>query len=89
MQIICSKLIIFFLQDFLDQDVCWGHEPNCPMEKAFQTPECPGDHQGWVKNKDTQVDTFYSQADFGYLKQQMNQMKIMCEPLFKVQFFTL
>lgn len=54
------------------------------MEKAFQVPECPGDHKGWVKNKETQIDTFYSQADFGYLKDQMNQMKIMCEPLFKV-----
>lgn len=46
-------------------DACWGYEPNCKMENAFTTPKCPGEHLGWVKDKAAQLNTFYTQADFG------------------------
>ncbi|XP_059485075.1 EGF domain-specific O-linked N-acetylglucosamine transferase [Neocloeon triangulifer] len=67
----------------LDKKVCWGYEPDCQLENAFQTPSCPGDHKGWVKSKEAQIKAFYTQADFGYLKEQDKQIKILCEPLFK------
>ncbi|XP_065352579.1 EGF domain-specific O-linked N-acetylglucosamine transferase [Cloeon dipterum] len=67
----------------LDKQVCWGYEPDCQRDEAFQTPLCPGSHKGWVKDKEAQINTFYTQADFGFLKEQFKQIKIMCEPLFR------
>ncbi|XP_073827085.1 EGF-domain O-GlcNAc transferase [Musca autumnalis] len=63
-----------------DNKGCWGHEPDCTKENRFQTPICPGSHTGWVRNKESQVETFYEQADFGYIKHQIKEMKLMCEP---------
>ncbi|XP_058979914.1 EGF domain-specific O-linked N-acetylglucosamine transferase [Musca domestica] len=63
-----------------DNKGCWGHEPDCAKENRFQTPICPGSHTGWVRNKESQVETFYEQADFGYIKHQIKEMKLMCEP---------
>lgn len=45
---------------------CWGYEPYCDKSESYHVkPECPGDHRGWVKTKQAQYDTFYTQADFG------------------------
>ncbi|KAI4466474.1 glycosyltransferase [Holotrichia oblita] len=61
---------------------CWGYEPNCDAANRYSTPNCPGDYKGWVKTKQDQINTFYTQADFGYIKQQLQEMKVICEPLF-------
>lgn len=63
-----------------DSAACWGHETDCKKENRFQTPQCPGAHTGWVRNKESQVETFYQQADFGYIHEQIHEMKLMCEP---------
>ncbi|KAB0798287.1 hypothetical protein PPYR_09280 [Photinus pyralis] len=65
------------------KDVCWGYEYNCTWDKQYSIPHCPGDHRGWVKTKYDQQNTFYTQADFGYVKQQIREMKVLCEPLFR------
>uniref|UniRef100_A0A1B0A1J7 EGF domain-specific O-linked N-acetylglucosamine transferase n=1 Tax=Glossina pallidipes TaxID=7398 RepID=A0A1B0A1J7_GLOPL len=62
--------------------LCWGHEINCTRELRFQTPSCSGDHTGWVQSKEAQINTFYYQADFGYIQQQINELLLMCEPKF-------
>lgn len=62
---------------------CWGYEYSCKWDNIYSIPHCPGDHKGWVSTKDAQKMTFYTQADFGYVKQQIREMKVMCEPLFK------
>lgn len=36
-----------------------------------------------MKTKKEQLNTFYEQGDFGYVKERVNSMKIMCEPTFK------
>ncbi|XP_054743720.1 EGF domain-specific O-linked N-acetylglucosamine transferase [Anastrepha obliqua] len=59
---------------------CWGHELDCDVKTRFQTPTCPGEHNGWVQSKTTQVSTFYYQADFGYIQQQISELSLMCEP---------
>ncbi|EDW03910.1 EGF domain-specific O-linked N-acetylglucosamine transferase [Drosophila grimshawi] len=59
---------------------CWGHERNCSEEARFQTPHCPGDHTGWVQSKEAQVQTFYYQADFGYIQQQLAELTPLCLP---------
>lgn len=62
---------------------CWGYEPTCKESDAYLMPVCPGDHKGWVKTKKSQIDTFYAQADFGYIRDQINEMMVICEPLYK------
>ncbi|XP_031827699.1 EGF-domain O-GlcNAc transferase isoform X2 [Nomia melanderi] len=69
-------------KDSLDTEACWGYEPNCKAENAFSIAECPGDHKGWVTTKKAQLDTFYAQGDFGYVRDQRKEMSIFCEPLF-------
>lgn len=61
---------------------CWGYESNCSRSNQYSLPRCPGDHRGWVKSKFDQQNTFFYQADFGYVKQQIEEMKLYCEPLF-------
>lgn len=47
---------------------CWGYEFDCNKNSSYHVrPRCPGDHKGWVKTKEAQYDTFYTQADFGKL----------------------
>lgn len=69
-------------KNVLYKNKCWGYEYECTWDKQYSTPQCPGDHRGWVKTKFDQQSTFYTQADFGYIKQQLREMKILCEPLF-------
>lgn len=71
------------LKSHLNQSKCWGYEHNCDWNKQFSIPACPGDHKGWVNTKFDQINTFYTQADFGYIKQQLREMKLLCEPLFQ------
>lgn len=59
---------------------CWGHEHHCTPEARFQTPNCPGEHTGWVQSKEAQVQTFYYQADFGYIQQQLAELTPQCVP---------
>ncbi|XP_063702804.1 EGF domain-specific O-linked N-acetylglucosamine transferase [Culicoides brevitarsis] len=72
----------FLASSSFDRKACWGYEPNCRRENAINKVQCLGDHTGFVSSKDTQIDTFYHQTDFGYIKDQINGMRIMCEPIF-------
>lgn len=64
----------------VESPACWGHERNCSAEARFQTPHCPGDHTGWVQSKEAQVQTFYYQADFGFIQQQLSELTPQCLP---------
>ncbi|XP_014236116.1 EGF domain-specific O-linked N-acetylglucosamine transferase [Trichogramma pretiosum] len=66
----------------LDQNACWGYELGCDADNAFSKARCPGDHKGWVSSKNAQLNTFYAQGDFGYIRQQRKEMTMLCEPLF-------
>ncbi|XP_065172602.1 EGF domain-specific O-linked N-acetylglucosamine transferase [Atheta coriaria] len=61
---------------------CWGYEQNCNWQEQNARPHCPGDHRGWVKTKKNQEETFFTQADFGYVKQQIAETHVLCEALF-------
>ncbi|GLG99761.1 EGF domain-specific O-linked N-acetylglucosamine transferase [Gryllus bimaculatus] len=69
-------------KDELDKNVCWGYEHGCRAQNSYSRPSCPGDHKGWVKTKQDQLNTFYSQGDFGYIKDQLQEMMVICEPTF-------
>lgn len=62
---------------------CWGYESECAAANRYSTPDCPGDHKGWVRTKEDQQNTFYTQADFGFVRQQLREMKLLCAPLFQ------
>ncbi|XP_031763839.2 EGF domain-specific O-linked N-acetylglucosamine transferase [Galleria mellonella] len=62
---------------------CWGYERLCNESSSYHVrPRCPGDHRGWVKSKEAQFATFYTQADFGFVKDQINELMVMCEAFY-------
>ena len=69
----------------MDKEACWGYELNCTTDKAYSIPYCPGDHKGWVSTKKAQLETFYAQGDFGYIREQRREMTLLCKPLFIVR----
>nr|SVE74066.1 EOG090X02IK [Daphnia barbata] len=67
-------------RNVLDTGLCWGYETNCSHHLGYSSAHCPGDHKGWVSSKAQQLQTFFSQADFGFVKQQIQSKTVMCEP---------
>nr|CAG4651656.1 EOG090X02IK [Triops cancriformis] len=59
---------------------CWGYEEECSKNAAYSEPQCPGDHKGWVTSKIQQKETFYKQADFGYVQGQRKSKTLLCSP---------
>lgn len=52
--------------DLIGIKACWGYEDFCNVSASYDVRStCPGDHRGWVKTKQAQFETFYTQADFG------------------------
>lgn len=66
----------------LEKNVCWGYQDNCDSKKMhkYSHPICDGHHKGWVKTKEEQIETFFQQADFGYIRKFRNSMQTICEP---------
>ncbi|XP_050301574.1 EGF domain-specific O-linked N-acetylglucosamine transferase isoform X2 [Anthonomus grandis grandis] len=60
----------------------WGYQYNHQWGEQYSIPDCPGDHKGWVRSKFDQMNTFYTQGDFGFVKQQVKELKVLCTPLF-------
>ena len=52
---------------------------NCPFIDCFQT-ECFADANGWARTRKAQSELFYSQGDFGYIQQQLSEIKPYCLP---------
>ncbi|XP_027215871.2 EGF domain-specific O-linked N-acetylglucosamine transferase isoform X1 [Penaeus vannamei] len=64
----------------LNRKICWGYENDCQKEYAYSHPSCPGEHRGWVRTKEEQIATFYSQGDFGFIQEQREELKTYCHP---------
>uniref|UniRef100_A0A1B0DDB1 EGF domain-specific O-linked N-acetylglucosamine transferase n=1 Tax=Phlebotomus papatasi TaxID=29031 RepID=A0A1B0DDB1_PHLPP len=63
---------------------CWGYEDDCDRDNfAFSQPECKEGHSTYIKDIETQKKTFFNQADFGFVRQQIREQSIICEPLFR------
>ncbi|XP_011556354.3 EGF domain-specific O-linked N-acetylglucosamine transferase [Plutella xylostella] len=68
---------------FIGKKSCWGYEKGCKTADSYHVrPQCPGDHRGWVKTKEAQYDAFFTQADFGYVKEQIEELMVICEASF-------
>nr|CAG4640694.1 EOG090X02IK [Eulimnadia texana] len=66
--------------DILGTKLCWGYEADCPKHLGYSDAHCPGDHKGWVKSKSQQYETFFNQADFGYVRNQIKSQFDVCRP---------
>lgn len=80
----CRFILYITLQEFIGKPGCWGYESLCPHNDSYSRPHCPGDHRGWVPNKEAQEQTFYTQGDFGYIAEQQRELAVICEPNFAV-----
>nr|CAG4636842.1 EOG090X02IK [Ceriodaphnia reticulata]SVE72818.1 EOG090X02IK [Ceriodaphnia reticulata] len=76
----CRKSSSCVFRNILDTNLCWGYETDCPNYLGYSNANCPGDHKGWVNSKPQQLQTFFNQADFGFVKQQIQTKTVMCEP---------
>lgn len=80
----CTNFLFYFLQMHLDKTVCWGYEDNCVgghiKPYKYSHPICDGDSRGWANSKKEQIESFFTQADFGYIRNFRNSMKMMCQP---------
>jgi EGF domain-specific O-GlcNAc transferase len=78
----CEHRDLLLAPDY-NPNLCWGYEPDCNSEENFYSvPHCPGDFAGYVSSKEAQVKAFFGQTDFGYIKEQIDAMTVMCEPRF-------
>ncbi|XP_028680879.2 EGF domain-specific O-linked N-acetylglucosamine transferase isoform X1 [Erpetoichthys calabaricus] len=59
---------------------CWGYEKTCQPEYRYSYPMCSVVDGGWVNSISAAQELFWKQADFGYVRKQMDQMKVLCEP---------
>ncbi|XKL63519.1 hypothetical protein PGB90_005883 [Kerria lacca] len=66
---------------------CWGYELNCDSNTSYPRPVCPFHHNGWAQSKKEQMTSFYKQGDFGYVREQRNEMMVMCESSFEEDSF--
>lgn len=69
------------------KSICWGFEPGCEWSMRYLVPNCFGENKqkDWMmvtslSDQEGQLETFYAQADFGYVKQQINELLLLCEP---------
>jgi len=58
---------------------CWGYEANCTPDRQLFEPRCPGDSNGWTNNKQEQINKFWTQGDFGYVKERLSELRIYCK----------
>ncbi|XP_072175614.1 EGF domain-specific O-linked N-acetylglucosamine transferase-like [Diadema setosum] len=67
-------------KDSLDRSSCWGYEAGCLKEDYPSYPVCTEFARGWSANIEAQRDVFWTQADFGFIKNTLASMKTICQP---------
>ncbi|XP_032064387.1 EGF domain-specific O-linked N-acetylglucosamine transferase [Thamnophis elegans] len=59
---------------------CWGYEKSCKPENRFGYPTCDYAEIGWANTIEQAQDIFWKQADFGYVKEKVKDVKTHCKP---------
>jgi len=58
---------------------CWGYEPNCSSVNSFSKKvECSSETD--LTSGRPSKEIFFDEADFGYVKQRLDSMTVVCEP---------
>ncbi|XP_070948164.1 EGF domain-specific O-linked N-acetylglucosamine transferase isoform X3 [Macaca nemestrina] len=59
---------------------CWGYEKSCKPEFRFGYPVCSYVDMGWTDTLESAEDIFWKQADFGYARERLEEMHVLCQP---------
>ncbi|CAG0894975.1 unnamed protein product [Darwinula stevensoni] len=57
---------------------CWGYEDGCESCTNYSMFSCPHDSGGWTKSKKEQIQLFFEQGDFGYVREKRSTLKELC-----------
>lgn len=74
-------------KDSLFVKKCWGYEQKCLEEHRLSLPSCPESSRGWAATKEAQIEAFWKAADFGYMKERRDELKVLCKPESEVVVF--
>lgn len=69
-----------FKDALLLRKACWGYEKSCSAEHRFSYPVCTSLDSGWANSIQAAQELFWKQADFGYVRERLNEMKTLCKP---------
>uniref|UniRef100_A0A3B4XFG2 EGF domain-specific O-linked N-acetylglucosamine transferase n=1 Tax=Seriola lalandi dorsalis TaxID=1841481 RepID=A0A3B4XFG2_SERLL len=75
----CSLDPLCPFKDALDLFACWGYEKNCDPGKRFSYPVCTKADSGWTRSLEAAQELFWKQADFGYVKERLSELKTLCK----------
>ncbi|XP_067684976.1 EGF domain-specific O-linked N-acetylglucosamine transferase-like isoform X1 [Haliotis asinina] len=67
----------------LEKKRCWGYEDRCPAGERMSTPLCTDDEnsrRGQPSVVERNIDMFWKQADFGYVKERRDNLRTYCNP---------
>ncbi|XP_055952447.1 EGF domain-specific O-linked N-acetylglucosamine transferase-like [Argiope bruennichi] len=67
-------------KSLLDLKKCWGYEKDCTPDLRYSAPTCNKSSRGWAKSKAEQIETFFKQGDFGYIRERMDELTQICTP---------
>ncbi|XP_059385298.1 EGF domain-specific O-linked N-acetylglucosamine transferase-like isoform X2 [Carassius carassius] len=70
-----------FEDALLLQKACWGYEKSCSPEHRFSYPVCTSFDSGWANSIQAAQELFWKQADFGYVRERLSELKTLCKPL--------
>lgn len=59
---------------------CWGYEKSCAPEFRFGSPVCSYVDLGWTDTLESAQDMFWRQADFGYARERLGEIRTICQP---------
>ncbi|KAM6981152.1 EGF domain-specific O-linked N-acetylglucosamine transferase [Aplochiton taeniatus] len=68
-----------FKEALLNDGACWGYEKNCAPENRFGYPDCTHVDSGWASSEEASQELFWKQADFGYVRDRLSEMKTLCK----------
>ncbi|CDQ82887.1 unnamed protein product [Oncorhynchus mykiss] len=63
----------------LDVSAFWGYEKNCAPKNCFGYPVCTRVDSGCASSLEAAQELFWKQADFGYVRERLSEMKTLCK----------
>ncbi|XP_071810559.1 EGF domain-specific O-linked N-acetylglucosamine transferase-like isoform X2 [Asterias amurensis] len=68
-------------KDQLDSSACWGYETGCTRENMSGYPKMGKHLLGWFRTEEAQLEQFWTEGDFGYVKKILDQgFYQLCSP---------
>ncbi|XP_065916523.1 EGF domain-specific O-linked N-acetylglucosamine transferase-like isoform X2 [Dysidea avara] len=62
------------------ENVCWGYEKHCNTSNRLFFPVCSEPARPWAPSMEAKHDLFWTQADFGYVKDIVDSTMKLCKP---------